>query len=149
MKKVSLKDIMNHAKETGADIDKVLDAWNKNPDNVITHYRNRKANFQEIIEMAEVKGKEALKASKSIDDLISVDIMGLRRILDTLEHTVNKEYIGGNLMVMVRVTTLLDDRLGEEEHMIFDGDAKKTDEGVVNAIDACISEMSYRLLCSL
>ena len=144
MRNISLKELMMHAEKTGADINQVLDMWNTDRAKLISHYHSTKNILPELN-----KHVSANDFMNKMDGMISADVSALRRILDTIEHTVSKEVIGGNLMVMVRVTTILDDKLGEEEHMVFDGAVNKTDEGVVNAIEGCISELSYRLLCSM
>ena len=148
MKNVTLKEICEYAEERQIPLNRILDAWNADKDALIRHYHQDKKGFTK--EPA-ILGEELFTPLEGklndLERMINADVRGLKRILNSIEHQVEYKDTSESLWVMVSVSSPLIEHF-EEEHLVFEP-VGKDDEGVQNAVEATISELSYRLLLNM
>lgn len=143
MSQISLKEMMEYAIEHDYDIDRVLDMWNSDPDKLREFYKSR--------DRLRIDGDvlQILNDSvKTIEKMKQRDKAIVKNMINSLQNDVNFNYTDEGLVVSVKVFTDWDDH-EEITELIFGHDVDKDDEGVLNAVDATLSELSYYYLLNM
>ena len=151
--KNNLNKYIAYAKLVGGDIDKVLDLWNSNPEELDRMYKKvrNKVKNQEPIDIDKIFGPPSplMNPNPSTDtDLTDTERKLVRAILMQIKDEVTSYEESGSFVVRVIITSSLSSHR-EETEMLFPMPASLDDEGVANAIDSCISELKWYYLLNL
>ena len=139
---------MDWSIKNGLDIDKIMDAYNNDPEKLQVEYKNARKQERDRKNgkmpwddtIIRKKEEAAISKKNNNDDLVTA----LKALVKCIESKVSYKEDKDKLWVNIQISSPLSEYI-EETTMVFEG-GSKDDKGTYNAVHATVGELSFAYL---